>query len=69
MADLAGKWWPPWRGPATEVLAHVYVQPGDTLWDIERRLGVDWQRLYEANGEAIGPDPGLIRPGQVLVVP
>ena len=45
------------------------VQPGDTLWGIGQRLGVDWRRLYEANRETIGPDPDLIRPGQVLVVP
>jgi hypothetical protein len=45
------------------------VQPGDTLWDIGQRLGVDWRRLYEANRQVIGPDPNRIRPGQVLVLP
>jgi hypothetical protein len=45
------------------------VRPGDTLWAIGQRLGVDWRRLYEANRDTIGPDPDVIRPGQVLVVP
>lgn len=46
------------------------VKPGDTLSGIAARLGLaDWRPLYEANREVIGPDPNLIRPGQVLVVP
>jgi LysM repeat protein len=34
------------------------VRPGDTL-----------QALYSANRQAIGPDPDLIRPGNILAVP
>jgi len=29
----------------------------------------DWRPLYEANRGVIGPDPNLIRPGQVLNIP
>lgn len=46
------------------------VQPGDTLAGIAARLGIrDWRSLYEANRGVIGPDPDIIQPGQVLVVP
>ncbi|MDO8612647.1 MAG: LysM domain-containing protein [Dehalococcoidia bacterium] len=46
------------------------VRPGDTLSGIASGLGMgDWRPLYEANRGVIGPDPGLIRPGQVLTVP
>lgn len=51
----------------------VTVRRGDSLWSIAAsRLGagVDdaaitaaWRRLYTDNRAAIGPDPGLIRPG------
>ena len=46
------------------------VRKGDSLSAIAQRLGLSsWHALYEANREIIGPDPDLIRPGQVLVVP
>ena len=46
------------------------VRPGDTLSGIASGLGMsDWRPLYEANRSVIGPDPDLIRPGQVLTVP
>ena len=57
----------------------VVVERGDSLWSLtERRLGPDataaevqaaWPRLYAANRDLIGPDPGLLEPGQRLVVP
>ena len=57
----------------------VVVAPGDTLWSIAaRRLGpgaspalvaATWPRWYAANRPRIGPDPGLIRPGQRLAPP
>jgi len=57
----------------------VVVAPGDTLWAIaarhlppgsaEARIAAAWPAWYAANAATIGPDPGLIRPGQVLVVP
>ena len=46
------------------------VRSGDTLSGIAARLGIgDWRSLHEANKGVIGPDPDLIRPGQVLTVP
>lgn len=39
------------------------VQPGDTLSEIGRRLGVSWQTLATINRL---PNPNLIYPGQVL---
>ena len=56
----------------------VTVRPGDTLWSItaaalrstdDVRIAAAWPRLYEANAGAIGPDPSLLRPGQVLTIP
>jgi LysM repeat protein len=47
------------------------VAAGDTLSGIAAALGVrgGWQALYAANRPAVGPDPGLIRPGTVLSAP
>jgi LysM repeat protein len=47
------------------------VQPGDTLSGIAARLAVrgGWPVLYAANRPRIGPDPDVIRPGTVLVLP
>ncbi|TET99549.1 MAG: LysM domain-containing protein [Dehalococcoidia bacterium] len=46
------------------------VRPGDTLSGIAARFGIaDWRTLYQANKDVIGPDPNLIRPGQVLTIP
>ena len=47
------------------------VQPGDTLSGIATRLAVrgGWPALYAANRPHIGPDPDVIRPGTVLVLP
>ncbi len=46
------------------------VRAGDTLSAIAAHLGLDdWRTLYEANRSVIGPDPDLIRPGQVLKIP
>jgi LysM domain len=57
----------------------VVVGPGDSLWSIAadllpERAGdpsicVGWHQLYYANRDRIGPDPDLIQPGTVLVVP
>ncbi|MCQ1985347.1 MULTISPECIES: LysM peptidoglycan-binding domain-containing protein [unclassified Arthrobacter] len=57
----------------------VVVAAGDTLWSLAAsQLGPQatdaetaalWPRWYELNREVIGPDPGLIHPGQVLAVP
>jgi nucleoid-associated protein YgaU len=57
----------------------VVVRSGDTLWSIAaRHLGAhasdaevahEWRRWYAANADVIGPDPGLITPGQHLQTP
>ncbi len=59
--------------------ATVMVAPGDTLWGLAAdQLGPDasdqqtaaaWPELYALNRDLIGPDPGLIEPGQRLVLP
>jgi LysM repeat protein len=47
------------------------VQPGDTLSGIAAALAVrgGWPALYAANRNVIGPDPDVIQPGTVLVLP
>jgi len=51
--------------------ARYVVQPGDTLSGIAGRLDVrgGWPALYAANRPVIGPDPDVIDPGTVLVLP
>jgi LysM repeat protein len=57
--------------PPPAPAARWVVQAGDTLSGIAARLAVrgGWPALYAANRPVIGPDPGLIRPGMVLVLP
>jgi LysM repeat protein len=47
------------------------VRPGDSLSSIAvaRAVPGGWQALYAANRRVIGPDPGDIHPGTVLVLP
>ncbi len=57
----------------------VLVRPGDSLWAIAARalgpqaavaaVAAEWPRWYAANRAVIGPDPGLLHPGQWLVAP
>jgi LysM repeat protein len=52
--------------------ARTYVvQQGDTLSGIAAQLTVrgGWPALYAANRPLIGPDPDIIHPGTVLVLP
>jgi LysM repeat protein len=53
--------------PATKYV----VQPGDTLSGIAVALAVrgGWPALYAANRRVIGPDPDVIHPGAVLMLP
>ena len=53
--------------PAAPTAPAVTVRAGDTLWSIAG--GDDWPEWYAANRDVIGPDPDLIRPGQVLTPP
>ncbi|MHA7134581.1 LysM peptidoglycan-binding domain-containing protein [Oerskovia turbata] len=69
---------PPATEPAASTVS-VVVLRGDSLWALaERALGpgatdaqitAEWQRWYAANADLIGPDPGLLRPGQILQAP
>ena len=56
---------------AARPAARYAVQPGDTLSGIAARLAVrgGWPALYAANRRVIGPDPDVIHPGTVLVLP
>ena len=49
------------------------VQPGDTLSSIAQRFYGDankYHQIYDyCNRQVIGPDPNLIRPGEVLYIP
>jgi ABC-type transporter Mla MlaB component/LysM repeat protein len=56
----------------------VTVEQGNTLWSITvamlktsraGRIAAYWPLIYRANRAVIGPDPDLIIPGQVLVLP
>ena len=57
----------------------VVVRRGDTLWSIAARflgpaataeeIAREWPRWHEANRHAVGDDPDLIQPGQVLQPP
>ncbi len=63
---------PPGRTGAPETPKRYTVAAGDCLWTIAKRFygdGSQWGRLYEANRGVLGPDPGLIYPGQVIEIP
>ncbi|MDX6375444.1 MAG: hypothetical protein QOD98_4432 [Nocardioidaceae bacterium] len=67
------------EGPAQPRHPTVVVRPGDTLWGLaerdlptpatDRRVTSRWHAVYRRNRGVIGPDPDLIRPGQVLSLP
>ncbi len=53
----------------TESTDRYVVRRGDSLWSIAKdRLGdpEHWPRIYALNRDVVGPDPDLIRPGQLL---
>jgi LysM repeat protein len=56
---------------ATSTAPQYVVRQGDTLSGIAAALAVPggWSALYAANRQAIGPDPDVIHPGTVLVLP
>jgi len=52
--------------PTATLFPRFYVvQPGDTLWSISRRFGVDIETLVQLNELE---DPNLLRVGQELVI-
>lgn len=61
------------------VAGRVVVKAGDSLWGLAARelgpgataaaVAARWPEWYAANRQVIGPDPDLIRPGQVLHIP
>lgn len=59
------------RVTTVKTVATWVVQPGDTLSAIAAALHVPggWQALYAANRSVIGPDPNVIQPGTILVLP
>jgi LysM repeat protein len=50
-------------------MANYTIKSGDTLSNIAKQHGTDWRTLYEANKDAIGANPNLIRPGLTLTIP
>jgi hypothetical protein len=57
------------RSSAPTGTKHTVVK-GDTLWKIAGKYGFPhWSPIYAANRSVIGPNPDLLRPGQVLVIP
>lgn len=71
--------WTPSRSSADRPSGEVVVLRGDTLWSIaaahlgagasDAEIAAEWPRWYAANADLIGPDPNVIRPGQILVPP
>ena len=59
------------RLPSRKLPARYTVVAGDTLSGIAARLALPggWLALYEANWQAIGPNPNTIQPGTVLTIP
>ncbi len=67
------------RTPASRTAAAVTVRVGDSLWAIAaralprdaspERIERSWHQWYQANRGVIGPDPGLLQPGQLLTPP
>jgi LysM repeat protein len=56
---------------ATRLAMRYVVQPGDTLSGIAARFAVrgGWPALYAADRPLIGPDPNIIHPGTILMLP
>ena len=66
------------EGPGHPPSRSVVVGTGDSLWAVaerqlppgagDQRVAAAWHALYRRNRAVVGPDPDLIRPGQVLVL-
>jgi len=61
---------PPNPNPVPPPVKKTYVVvEGDDLFTIAENFNTTWQVLYSLNKSIIGPNPNLIHPGQVLVLP
>lgn len=52
--------------------AYYTIQPGDSLSSIAERAygdGNKWRVIYDANANAIGPNPNVIQSGQRIYIP
>lgn len=70
MKNTGSKASPPRSSP--EAPKTYTVRSGDSLYAIAKRTlgdGSRWREIYDTNKKTIGPDPNLIRPGQVLRIP
>ncbi len=61
-------------GPAKKVIAEHTVAAGETLGHISLKyynsaVKDKWMKIYEANRDVIGDDPGRLKVGQVLKIP
>ncbi len=53
-------------------ISEYTVEKGDSLWKIAEKIygdGYSWVKIYQANQEKIGANPGLIFSGTVLAIP
>jgi len=60
---------PPPRGRTIEEGVEYVVRPGDTLYGIAQRYGLDWREVARANSSVLGGDPTALSPGMVLRLP
>ena len=57
---------------ADDLLVRMGVAAGDTLPSISQKVYGDanqWRRIYDANKDAIGNNPNLIKVGVKLTIP
>jgi hypothetical protein len=62
----------PLTTPPTVSTKTYTVLPGDTLSVIAQKVYGNpslWAKIYQANKALIGPNPNLIKPGQLLTIP
>jgi nucleoid-associated protein YgaU len=60
------------ENPAAVASGSYTVKKSDNLWKIavaQYKDGYKWMAIYKANVKTIGKNPGVIRAGQVLVIP
>jgi len=60
---------PPSPEPVPEGWFRYTVLPGDTLYAIGKRFGVDWREIVEANAPLLEGGPSALLPGTVLLLP